>query len=77
MPLVNIKVIENVFTEEEKAQILNGVTEAVVAVEGENVRPYTVVLIEEVRSRDYAVGGQLLSTADVQAVRAAPVQQAS
>jgi 4-oxalocrotonate tautomerase len=70
MPLVNIKVIENVFTAEEKARMLEGVTEALVAVEGESVRPYTVVLIEEVRSRDYAVGGQPLSTADVQAVRA-------
>jgi 4-oxalocrotonate tautomerase len=73
MPLVNVRVIENVFTTEEKGQMLKGITEALVAVEGENVRDYTVVVLEEVRSGDYAVGGQLLSTADVQALRSAPV----
>jgi 4-oxalocrotonate tautomerase len=52
--------------------MLKGVSEALVAVEGENVRPYTVVVLEEVRSGDYAVGGQPLTTADVQAVRTAP-----
>jgi 4-oxalocrotonate tautomerase len=77
MPIVNIRVIENVFTAEEKEQMLTGVTDALVAVEGENVRPYTVVVIEEVRSGDYAVGGQPLSTEDVQAVRAAPTAKAS
>jgi 4-oxalocrotonate tautomerase len=71
MPIVNIRVIEEVFTAEEKQQMLTGVTEALVAVEGENVRPYTVVIIEEVHSRDYAVGGQPLSTGDVQTLRAA------
>jgi 4-oxalocrotonate tautomerase len=72
MPFVSIRVIENVFTPQEKEQMLKGVSEALVAVEGENVRPYTVVAIEEVRSGDYAIGGQPLTTADVQAVRSAP-----
>jgi len=72
MPFVSIRVIENVFTPEEKEQMLKGISEALVAVEGENVRPYTVVAIEEVRSGDYAIGGQPLTTADVQAVRSAP-----
>jgi 4-oxalocrotonate tautomerase len=73
MPLVNVRLIENVFTPEEKGSMLKGSTEALIAVEGENVREYTVGVLEEVRSGDYAVGGQLVSTADVQALRAAPV----
>ena len=72
MPIVNIRVIEDVFTAEEKRQMLTGVTDAMVAVEGENVRPYTVVLIEEVASENYAVAGQPLSTEDVQTLRGAP-----
>jgi 4-oxalocrotonate tautomerase len=76
MPLVNIKVIENVFTLEEKTQMIKSVSEALVAVEGESLRPYTVVVIEEVRAGDYAVGGQPLSTGDVQAVRTAPIAAA-
>jgi 4-oxalocrotonate tautomerase len=72
MPIVNIRVIEDVFTRAEKEEMLTSVTDALVAIEGENIRPYTVVVIEEVRSGDYAVGGQPLSTGDVQALRAAP-----
>ena len=58
MPYVNVKVIENVFSPEEKAEMIHGITEAVVAVEGEGVRNYTVVVLEEVRSGDWAFGGQ-------------------
>lgn len=72
MPFASIRVIENVFTPEEKEKMLEGVTEAIVAVEGETLRPYTVVILEEVRSGDYGVGGKALSTADVHAVRNAP-----
>jgi 4-oxalocrotonate tautomerase len=70
MPLVNIRVIEGVFTSEEKGEMIHGVTEALVAVEGESVRDYTLVLIEEVHSGDWAVGGNRLTTGDVQALRA-------
>jgi 4-oxalocrotonate tautomerase len=76
MPIVNIRVIEDVFTRAEKEEMLTSVTDALVAVEGENIRPYTVVVIEEVGSGDYAVGGQPLSTGDVQALRAAPATKA-
>jgi len=69
MPFASVRVIENVFTPEEKEKMLKGVTEAIVAVEGESLRPYTVVIVEEVRSGDYGVGGNALSTADVHAVR--------
>jgi 4-oxalocrotonate tautomerase len=77
MPYVNVKVIENVFTPEEKAQMLKGVSEAIVAVEGENLREYTMVVLEEVHSGDWAIGGQPLSTAAVQGVRSAPARASS
>ena len=38
MPLVNVRIIEGVFSPEQKAEIIHGVTEAMVAVEGENLR---------------------------------------
>ena len=50
MPYVNVKVIENVFSPEEKAEMIHGITEAVVAVEGEGVRNYTVVVLETLTS---------------------------
>ncbi|MDV3222214.1 4-oxalocrotonate tautomerase family protein [Intrasporangium sp.] len=62
MPFVNVKVIENVFTEDQKQEILTRVTDALVAVEGEAMRGVTWVVIDEVKSGDWAIGGQALST---------------
>ena len=62
MPFVNVKVIENVFTEEQKQEILTRVTDALVAVEGEAMREVTWVVIDEVKSGDWAIGGRYLST---------------
>lgn len=68
MPLVTIDVIKNVFTDEQKAALIHGVTEAMVQVEGENMRPVTWVKIHEVESGDWAIGGKLLDTGAVHAL---------
>jgi 4-oxalocrotonate tautomerase len=41
-----------------------------VAIEGENLRPMTWVVVEEVHSGDWGVAGNPLSTADVKALAA-------
>jgi 4-oxalocrotonate tautomerase len=41
MPFIEIKVIEGAFTHEEKRQMVQQVSEAVIAVEGEPLRPFT------------------------------------
>ena len=69
MPLANIKVIEGVFTDEEKQQMIEKVTDAMVAVEGENIRDKTVVIIEETKSGDWGVGGTPLTTHFVKGLR--------
>jgi 4-oxalocrotonate tautomerase len=69
MPMVTVKVIEGVFTAEQKQQMIRKVTDAMVEVEGENLRPVTWVLVEEVRSGDWGIGGNGLTTADVHALR--------
>ena len=68
MPLINVKVIENVFTGEQKNQIAERLTDAMVSVEGENMRQVTWVVIEEVKSGDWAIGGQCLTTEAVHAL---------
>lgn len=68
MPLVTIDVIKNVFTPKQKEQLIEKVTAAMVEVEGENMRPVTWVRINEFESGDWAIGGQRLSAADVQAL---------
>jgi len=74
MPFVNVKLIEGVFTHDQKQQIVRDLTEAMVAIEGENMRTVTWVVVEEVHSGDWGIAGNPLSTADVKALAAgAPV----
>lgn len=70
MPLIQVKVIENVFTDAQKAQIVTSLTDAMVAVEGERMRSVTWCLIEEVKSGDWAIAGNPLTTSDVKALAA-------
>lgn len=68
MPLVTIDVIKNVFTPQQKEQLIEKVTSAMVEVEGENMRPVTWVRINEFEGGDWAIGGQRLSATDVLAM---------
>jgi 4-oxalocrotonate tautomerase len=70
MPLVNVKLIEGVFDAEQNRRIVRDLTEAMVAIEGENLRPVTWVIVEEVRSGDWGIAGNPLTTANVQALAA-------
>ena len=70
MPLINVKLIEDVFTPNQKREIVERLTDAMVSVEGENMRSVTWVVVEEVASGDWGIGGQPLSTEDVRALAA-------
>jgi len=70
MPLVTIDVIEDVFTPAQKRELIAGVTEAMIAVEGEALRQVTWVRIREFKQNDWAIGGTQLSAADVHALSA-------
>jgi 4-oxalocrotonate tautomerase len=70
MPLIQVKLIENVFTREQKRQIINKLTDAMVSIEGENMRPVTWVVVEEVPSGQWGIGGQAMTTEDVHALAA-------
>jgi 4-oxalocrotonate tautomerase len=70
VPLLNVKLIEGVFTPAQKRQMIHQLTETMVAIEGEAMRPVTWVVIEEVKSGDWGVGGDALTTADVKALAA-------
>ena len=70
MPLINVKLIEEVFTPEQKREVVERLTDAMVSVEGENMRPVTWVIVEEVRSGDWGIGGKPLTTGDVRALAA-------
>jgi 4-oxalocrotonate tautomerase len=72
MPLATIKVIEGVFTDDEKQRMIQRVSEALVSVEGENLREKTLVILEEVGSGCWAIGGHAVSTENVRQLRHEP-----
>jgi 4-oxalocrotonate tautomerase len=70
MPLLNVKLIEGVFTPAQKQEMIHKLTDTMVSIEGENLRSATLVVIEEIKSGDWAYGGHSLTTSDVKAVAA-------
>ena len=77
MPFIHVKLIEGVFSPEQKAQIIRRLTDTIVDIEGEAMRAVTWTVIEEVKSGDWGIAGKPLSTADVKALAAtAPARAA-
>ena len=62
MPLIQIKGISGVLTTSQKQEMIRKVTDAVVAVEGEGLRPVTWVIIEDVNSGEWGVAGEAVTT---------------
>jgi 4-oxalocrotonate tautomerase len=70
MPLITVKVIEGVFTSEQKGQIAERLTDAMVSIKDEAMRGVTWCVVEEVKSGDWTIGGQCLTTEAVHAFAA-------
>jgi 4-oxalocrotonate tautomerase len=73
MPLINVKLIEGVFDSEQKQQIIERLTDALVSIEGENMRQVTWCVVEEVKSGEWGIGGNALTTDHVRALAAGAV----
>ena len=69
MPLVDIQLIEGVFSADEKPKMIENVTQAMVQIEGEGVRGMTWVRIHEFASGECGIGERGLTTEDVKALR--------
>ena len=75
MPLINVKVIEGVFSPTQKLEMIRRLTDAAVSVEGEHMRPVTWVVIEGVAGGDWGIGGKSLTAEDVKALAASNGQR--
>ena len=69
MPLIQVELIEGVFDADEKQAIIDELTDAMVSVEGEAMRPVTWVTLEEVPSGAWGIAGKALHTGDVLGMR--------
>jgi methanethiol S-methyltransferase len=56
MPVIQVKVLDNVFTPAQKSQMITKLTDVFVSIKGENIRPVTSVEIEEVRRGEWGIG---------------------
>ncbi len=68
MPLVQIKGVSGYLSLEQKQEIIRKVTDAVVSVEGEGLRPVTWVIVEDVPSGAWGVGGNPVTTDDLRSM---------
>ena len=74
MPLIDIQLIKGVFTPDQKKHMIEKVTEAIVSVEGEAMRPVTWVRVHETESGEWAIGGKPLTASDVKQMAAGGTQ---
>ena len=76
MPVITVKVFEGELTKDETAEIIADITEAVIPYVGEAVRANTWVLVEEVKSGSWGIGGKASGLADLRQIQgSAPLDQ--
>ena len=69
MPIVTVKLLAGAFTAQQKHDLITDMTEAVVRMGGEGIRPSVQVLVEEVESGLWGVGGKRLTIEEIEARR--------
>jgi len=70
MPLVDIHVLEGVFSAAEKQKMISKVSDTMVALEGEAMRGVTWVRVLDVPSGQWGIGGKALTSGDIEALQA-------
>jgi 4-oxalocrotonate tautomerase len=73
MPFISVKTIEGVFSSEQKQQIIERLTDAMVSIEGENMRQVTWCVVEEVKSGDFGIAGNAVTVEHVRALASGAV----
>ncbi len=67
MPLVQVKLLEGVYSDAQKQEMIRKLTDAMVSIEGEPMRAVTWVVIDEVKSGSWGIGGKVLTTDEIKA----------
>ena len=71
MPLIDIQLIEGVFDNDQKQNMIQKITDTMVQIEGEALRGVTWVRIHEIASGQWGIGGKGITVADVKAMQQA------
>ncbi len=65
MPIVDVKVMEKVLTGAQKQAIAQGITDVFASVAGEAARPVTWVVINDVSTGQWTMGGEAVTSEGV------------
>ena len=65
MPVVNLRVMENVLSPGQKQEIAEQFTETLASVIGEPVRELTWVIVDDIRSGQLSIGAKPITTGAV------------
>jgi 4-oxalocrotonate tautomerase len=68
VPLIRATLIENAITAQQKQELISRITDAVASIYGDHMRPNIWVLIEEVKSGQFAAGGHGFTTEEMRAL---------
>ena len=60
MPFVNLKLVKNQVSQEQKSKIIEGITDLIVNIMGRE-RSFTVITIDELEKDDWSIGGKSLN----------------
>jgi 4-oxalocrotonate tautomerase len=69
MPLVRMTLMRDAVSGEDRQELIARFTDAAAAVLGQDIRPYVWVLLDEVGSGDWGIGGHPITRDDVAAIR--------
>ena len=74
MPFIAIKVFEKELSAAQTAEMIQDVTEAIIPFVGEGLRESTWIVVEEVKSGAWGIGGKAFRLNDVRAGQSKPGQ---
>jgi 4-oxalocrotonate tautomerase len=77
VPLVTIKMFKDELSDSQIKDLITQVTEAVIPFVGEKLRDNTWVLIEEIASGSWGIGGKAFGLTDVRAIQSRSEQSTS
>lgn len=70
MPLVEIKVFDGELSKAQTKEVIQKITDVMVSFSGESLRQATWVIVQEVKSGNWGVGGKALGLDDIRAIQA-------
>jgi 4-oxalocrotonate tautomerase len=65
MPIVNVKVLAGAFSDEQKHAMIDEITNALTRIGGDGIRPSVHVLVEDIASGMWGIGGTRLTTEEI------------